>query len=454
MRRSKKPWDLVVLGGGTAGIVAAKTAARMGASALLIEEDRTGGDCLWTGCVPSKALLSVAHRVAGVRRAPGVTAQIDVDFAAVMAHVKQAIATVEPTDSPESLRAVGAEVLRGRGTFVGPSTIEVNGEKIEFHRAVLATGSAPIELDFADAEPDTVLTSDTVWDLAELPSSLLVIGGGAIGVELGQAFARLGSRVTIAEAADRLLPAEEPEAARLVTAALQADGIDVRVGTQIDSVAGFDKVLVAVGRRPGTSDIGLDRAGVELTDRGMVVVNEQLRTTNAAIYAAGDLTGHPQFTHVAGVHGSTAGSNAVLGLTRKVDTDFIPRVAYTHPEVAAFGVPADAAGTTTEMFHHNHVDRAITDAETAGYTRLVLDAKGAIVGATIVGPRAGESLAEVVLAAKQGISTRDISSVIHAYPTYADGVWNAALARLQADLARPAVRFGMRTLVRINRWRA
>lgn len=445
------PWDLVVVGGGTAGIVAAKTAAGLGSDVLLIERHRTGGDCLWTGCVPSKALLGRAHR-------RGASTS---DFSAAMAHVHTSIATIEPVDSPDDLRRTGVTVVHGDAVFTGPKSLTVDGNDVRFRHTVLATGSAPIVPPIPGLEGVAVLTSDSVWSLVDRPDRLLVIGAGSIGCELGQAFARLGTAVTLVEAGSRILPREDADAADLMASVLRADGVDVRTGTSVTGFAGLTavlddadvieagQVLVAIGRGPSTTGMALDRAGVELGPRGHVTVDKHLRTSNRRIWAAGDVTTNPAFTHVAGTHGSLAATNAVLGLRRSVDVATVPRVTYTQPEVAAFGVDLEAAetqGLTTRTIPHHDVDRAIVDERTNGFSRLVLDRKGRIIGATIVGPRAGESLAEVVLAARHGLRARDVAASMHAYPTYGDGVWKAALAQLQDDLASPTVRRTVRAL--------
>ncbi|GAA0207256.1 FAD-dependent oxidoreductase [Cytobacillus oceanisediminis] len=450
------PWDLLVLGGGTAGIVAAKTAARLGEDVLLVERHRTGGDCLWTGCVPSKALLSRAHR-------PDATT---LDFTTVMSEVHDAIATIEPVDSPQSLRDAGVVVVHGEGTFTGPASLEIGGEHVTFRHAVLATGSSPLVPDVPGLDQVQVVTSDSVWSLTIRPERLLVVGGGNIGCELGQAFARLGTEVTVIEAGPRILAREDADAAAVLHSALGADGIDVRTGVSLDRMESSEAVLsdgsripvttvlLAVGRRPGTAGIGLDRAGVEVDDGGHVVLDPRLRTTNHRIWAAGDLTGHPALTHVAGVHGSQAATNAVLGLRRAVDLATIPRVTYTQPEVAAFGMGADRVGidgVIERTVHHDEVDRAVAEDRTEGFSRLVLDRKGRVVGATIVGPRAGESLAEVVLAARHGLRARDLAASTHAYPTYGDGVWNASLAQLREDLTGPWARRAVRLLRALRR---
>ncbi|MEJ7831990.1 MAG: FAD-dependent oxidoreductase [Nocardioides sp.] len=465
-----RPWDLLIVGGGTAGLVAAHTAAGFGATVLLVERDRTGGDCLWTGCVPSKSLLASAHAAADARAASALgvrTGRVDVDFGAVMEHVRSAISTIAPVDSPEAIRRAGAMVARGTVRLTGPRTAEVDGTRVEFGQALLATGSRTVVPEVPGLRAVDPLTSDTVWSLEELPVRLLVLGGGAIGCELGQAFARLGSAVTLVETEPRLLPTEEPLASAAVHRALITDGVDVRTGVAVRGVESgpegsvvqlsdgstvtTDRLLVAVGRSPRTADLGLDRAGVELDEHRYVVVDRRLRTTNPRIWAAGDLTGHPPFTHTAGVHGSLAASNAILGLRRAVSPGLVPRVIYTQPEVAAFGVAPDAPGHTTRRIDHTEVDRATAEGRTNGHSTLVLDAKGRVVGASIVGPRAGESLAEAVLAAQVGLRARTLAGAMHAYPTWSDGVWKAALAQARHDLARPVPATVTRSLAALRR---
>jgi len=455
-------WDLVVVGGGTAGLVGAKAAAGFGARVLLVEADRLGGECLWTGCVPSKALLAAAAAAAGARNAQRLgirVSSVEVHFEAVMRRVHDAMATIAPTDSADALEAAGVSVRFGRAVFTGPQTVAVDGETVRFRQALLATGSSPAVPPVPGLADADALTSDTVWGLTTRPDRLAVLGGGSIGCELGQAFARLGSAVTVVEAADHLLPGEDPAAGALVRQALTADGVDVVTGTSaatvhadaVDRAAGvlelsdgrpvaYDRLLIAVGRRPRTSELGLDRAGVELDDRGMARVDSHLRTTNPRVWAAGDLTGHPQLTHLAGVHATIAVTNALLGLRRSVAHEVVPRVTFTHPEVAAVGVPTDrpGAGIRVRTWDHAEVDRAVADDDVTGFSRLVVDRRGRVVGATLVGPRAGESLAEVVLAVRQRLRTRDLAGSTHAYPTYGDGVWNAAIADVRAGLRAPA----------------
>jgi len=295
-----------------------------------------------------------------------------------------------------------------------------------------------------------------------------VLGGGSIGCELGQAFARLGSEVTLVEGAPRLLSREDRQAAELVTAALRHDGVTVRTGAQVVAVksvedAGllllddgtqveFDRLLVSAGRRPTTKGLGLHLAGVDLDDRGYVRVDEQLRTSNPRVWAAGDVTGLPQFTHTAGVNGSLAATNAVLGLRRRVDA-VVPRVTYTDPEVAAVGAGPDDAPADHHVVVRDHgdVDRAIAEGQVRGVTKLVVDGGGRLVGATVVGPRAGETLGELTVAVRQGLRPRDLAGTTHAYPTYSDGVWNASVEDVRARLRRPATRAAIAVLAAVRR---
>jgi len=255
--------------------------------------------------------------------------------------------------------------------------------------------------------------------LSELPAALAIVGGGSIGCELGQAFARLGSRVSVVEGAPSILPCEDPRAAAELARALVADGVDLYVD-----------------------------------HRGFVVVDDLLRTTNPHMWAAGDLTGHPQFTHTAGVHASLAASNAILGLRRKVDRTAVPRVTFTDPEVAAVGLETGRVRTGLHVvdWSHAHVDRAVAEGAIGGFARLVVDKRGHVLGATVVGPRAGETLGELTLAITRGLTTRNLAGVTHAYPTYNDGPWNAAISDVQTQLERPNTRRALRAMARLRRW--
>lgn len=433
--------DLLVVGGGTAGIVGARTAASLGADVLLVEMARTGGECLWTGCVPSKALLAAAAADAGDP----------------MAAVRAAIARVAPADSPQSLRAAGVAVRTGTVCFTGPRTLEVDGQPLGFAQALIATGSVPVVPSVDGLRG--VLTTETFWDLEALPTSLVVLGGGSIGAEIAQACSRLGVNVELVETADRLLPGEDPDAAAVVAAALVGDGVRLHTGRHAVTATAqtlalddgtmltADRVLAATGRRARIDGLGLAAAGVELDGTGHVAVDNQLRTTNPRISAAGDVTRHPAFTHVAGMHASVAATNAVLGLRRAAPVDALPRVTFTSPELAAVGCPTTpASGRVLHTLPATDVDRAIIEGDTAGFARIATDRRKHIRGATVVGPRAGEVLAELTLAVGQGMTLRDLAASVHPYPTWGDLVWNAAIGDVREGIASGSTRAAIRAL--------
>ncbi|MCY7412521.1 MAG: FAD-dependent oxidoreductase [Salinibacterium sp.] len=453
-------WDLVVIGGGSAGLVASKTAASFGARVLLIEKDRLGGDCLWTGCIPSKSLISAANKTS-LSRGTGV------DFAATMQVVHEAIQTIAPTDSREALEAEGVSVAQGTAQFLSSRTLALDGAETRFKQAIIATGTSPVAPHLAGSAGLHLLTSESFWDLRALPAELVILGGGAIGCELGQAMARLGSRVTIVQRGPRILPKEEASAARIIHEALLADGVTILAGRTAVAAAStdrfcgmitlddgqllpFDRLLAALGREPSTADLNLEAANITTTDAGFVRVDATLRTSNKRIWAAGDITGMPQFTHTAGVNGSVAATNAILGLRRQAETRVIPRVTFTSPEVAAVGLEASSADLRHQRVItrlHDHSDRAIAESNTAGYTEIVVGRRGRILGGTIVGPRAGETVGELALAVHAKLSTSALASTIHPYPTYNDPLWNAAVSDVRYRLGRGVIA-GAITLLR------
>lgn len=477
-----KRYDLVVLGGGTAGLVSSMIAAGAGARVALVERDRTGGDCLWTGCVPSKALIAsagVAHTVREAGSFGVKTAEPDIDFRAVMERVRAIRRQIEPHDSPDRLRETGVEVLEEEGRFLGPGMLRAGNRDLRFRSAIVATGSSPVippVPGLAGAEP---LTTESIWDLDVLPERLAVIGGGPIGCELGQAFARLGSKVTIVEMADRLLEREEPEASALIAETLIAEGIDLRIGTRLAGVerAGGETVLalagdrrdrddgpdeekisathllVATGRAPRTAGFGLGEIGVEVDAGGRIAVDDRLRTSARGVYAAGDVTGALPFTHVAAQQARLATPNALFGLRQKISYESVPWVTFTDPEVARVGLSEAAArerwGGTAQVasFDYEELDRAITGGRTAGFAKLVGDRRGRLVGATIAAAGAGEAIGELAawITSKAGIA--DVSRQVHAYPTLSEGPARAANAHLAAKLLTPRNRALMRPLL-------
>jgi pyruvate/2-oxoglutarate dehydrogenase complex dihydrolipoamide dehydrogenase (E3) component len=455
-------YDLVIIGGGTAALIAAHGAAGVGARVALVERHRTGGDCLWTGCVPSKSLIAAAATAHTMRRAArhGLEpVEPTVDLARVMAVIRAAQQRIEPHDSPERLRDAGVDVVLGHGRFTGPGTIDVDGRPIRFRKALIATGAHPTvpTIDgLADAAP---LTSDDVWSLTELPPRLVVLGGGPIGCELGQSFARLGSQVAIVEERPGLLPNEQRDVGEHLRHVLEGEGVAVHdattavrverardgsgfvLHTDRDGTAGtipFDRILVAAGRRASTDGLGLDTVGVAVDAHGNVTVDERLRTSAADIFAAGDVTGTMPFTHVAAHQARLVVTNALFGMRRRVSYATIPWVTFTDPEIARVGLDATAArrrwGTRAivQRFDYAALDRAITSGDASGFAELVGDPNGRLVGATVVGPTAGESIAELTAWITTGAKIATISQTVHAYPTFAEGPSRAADDLLRA----------------------
>ncbi|MDQ2894277.1 MAG: FAD-dependent oxidoreductase [Actinomycetota bacterium] len=457
-------YDLVVVGGGTGGLVSALVAAGIGARVALVERARMGGDCLWTGCVPSKSLLAaadLAHRIRHADQVGLVAGEPVIDFAQVMAHVDQARRAIAPQDSVERLEREGVDVVSGHARFERPGLISAQGRQLSYRKAIIATGSRPALPPIPGLAQAQPLTSETVWDAKDRPASLVVLGGGAIGCELAQGFARLGSHVTLIEAGDRLLAREEPRASELIASRLRAEGIDVRLGAQArvvrsDGTGGeldvehsrapgripFQRLLVAAGRDPSTTDLGLDRVGVRTDRRGSVWVDGRLRTAAAHIFAVGDVTGAMPFTHVAAYHARVATVNALFGARRRVDYATVPRVTFTDPEVAAVGLTeADARARWNDAeivsFDYAELDRAVAEGRRYGFVTLIGDPRGRLVGATIAAPGGAESIAELTAWIATGAKLDRISQVVHAYPTLSEGPARAADAHLRARFAAP-----------------
>jgi pyruvate/2-oxoglutarate dehydrogenase complex dihydrolipoamide dehydrogenase (E3) component len=430
--------DLCVIGAGSAGLSIAAGAAQMGASVVLIEADRMGGDCLNTGCVPSKALLAAAHAAHAVRNAPrlGVrAADPPIDFAAAHAHVHATIAAIAPHDSVERFEGLGVTVIRAAARFLDAATVQAGGQRIRARRFVVATGSRATVPPVPGLADVPYLTNESVFDLRALPAHLAIIGGGAIGVELAQAFRRLGSRVTLLER-DRILPRDEPEAVAVVRGALLAEGVEVIERADVTAVAregdgiaivlrdrgiAATHLLVAAGRTPNTDSLNLGAAGIATTPRG-ITVDASLRTTNRKAFAAGDVAGGPQFTHVAGYHAGIVIRQALFGLPAKVDYRALPWVTFCDPELAQVGLTEAAARQAghavtvlTQPLAGN--DRAQAEAATAGLIKLVVGRRGRVLGASIVGRNAGELIGLWALAIANSIAVGKVASLVLPYPT-------------------------------------
>lgn len=464
-------YNLVVIGGGPAGLVAAFGAAGLGARVALVEKGLLGGDCLVSGCVPSKALLRAAHAAQAAREAGelGVHTTVEVDFPAVMARMRRIRADISPHDSAERLRAAGVDVYFGAAHFTGADTVAVGDRVLHFTRCLVATGARAALPPIPGLSEAGALTNETLFDLTERPRRLLVLGAGVIGCEMGQAFARLGVEVVLLDRVDRVLPREEADAAAIVGARLVRDGVQLRLGVTVrrverrgplrvlvlddgEEIAG-DALLVALGRVPNT-DLDLARAGVRTGPAG-IVVDDHLRTDNPRIYAAGDVVGQAQFTHAADHHARLVLRNALFPTpAARVSALVIPRVSFTHPEVAAVGLSAEAAvgdpGLRVYTVPVGDTDRARTDGESTGYARVVVDGKGGIRGATIVGESAGELLAPLTLAMTHGMGLAELATTIHPYPTRSEVVFRLASAWNKERLTPTAAK-ALKTWMKLRR---
>jgi pyruvate/2-oxoglutarate dehydrogenase complex dihydrolipoamide dehydrogenase (E3) component/uncharacterized membrane protein YdjX (TVP38/TMEM64 family) len=443
--------NLVVIGAGSAGLVSALIAATVKARVTLIERHRMGGDCLNTGCVPSKSILRSAAVAADMRRAEEfglAPVEVAVDFPRVMERVQEKIAAIAPHDSVERYTDLGVDCIIGDATIRSPWEVEVNGQVLRTRHIIIASGARARVPEVPGLTDLDYLTSDTLWDIRELPPRLLVVGAGPIGCELAQAMASLGSAVTLITHAGRVLPREDPEASALLHDALIAEGVTVHSGCEprrfgrdhegqfaeceqqgTALTLRFDRVLVAVGRTPNTEGLGLEALGIGVTSRGTVEVDEALQTAVPTIYACGDIVGPYQFTHAASHQAWYAAVNALFGQFRRfrVDYSVMPWATFTHPEVARVGLSeseARAEGIDYEVTRYDldDLDRAIADSEARGFVKvLTVPGRDRILGALIVGQHAGDLLAEFVLAMKHGLGLNKILGTIHIYPTMAEG---------------------------------
>ncbi|MEM1451056.1 MAG: mercuric reductase [Planctomycetota bacterium] len=445
-------YNLVVLGGGTAGLVAAAGAAGLGAKVALVEKHLLGGDCLVTGCVPSKALIRSARAAAEARRADRLGVHVDgvrVDFAALMERMRARRSEIARHDSAQRFTDLGVDVYLGEGRFTGPSSLEVDGRTLEFAKAVVATGAKAAQPPIPGIEDVGVLTNQSLFSLTDLPEHLVVVGGGPIGCEMAQSFARFGARVTLLEGGPRLMANDDARAAEVVAKALREDGIDLRLGARVVRFEGSgaskttvietadgtesirsDQILVAIGRSPRVEGIGLEDAGVEFDRRSGVTVDDRLRTTNKNVFAAGDVGSRFQFTHAADFLARTVLRNALFFGRAKASDLVIPWSTFTDPEVAHVGLTEAMAaeqGVEHSVIEVDLVDndRAVLDAEDEGFVKVVHDPKGRVLGGTVVAAHAGEMIGELVTAVQHGTTLGTLSGVIHPYPTVADAIRRA-----------------------------
>ncbi len=456
--------NLVVIGSGSAGLVSSYIAAAVKAKVTLIEKHKMGGDCLNTGCVPSKAIIRSAKFMSHISRSEefGIKkANAEFDFAEIMERVQRIIKKIEPHDSIERYSGLGVDVIEGEAKIVSPWSVEVNGRTITTRNIIVATGARPFVPPIEGIESVQYYTSDNLWDMREQPRKLVVLGGGPIGTELTQAFGRLGIEVTQVEMAPRILLREDPEVSELVKNRLEDEGVKVLVNHRAKQVLQktgkdylvvdhegqdveleFDSLIVAVGRAASSSGFGLEELGVRLNPNGTIEVNEYLQSSVPTLYACGDVAGPYQFTHVAAHQAWFASVNSLFGLFKrfKVDYSVIPWATFSEPEVARVGLNELEAGEQNIKYEVTRygiedLDRAIADSEAHGFVKvLTMPGKDKILGVTIVGEHAGDLIAEYVLAMKHGLGLNKIQGTIHIYPTMAEankyvaGEWKRAHA--------------------------
>lgn len=464
--------DICVIGAGAAGLTVAAGGSQMGAKVVLVEKGEMGGDCLNYGCVPSKALLAAAHTAHTMRQAGrfGVGAvDPEIDFSAVNAHVRGVIDGIAPVDSQERFEGLGVQVIRSEARFTGPREVKADGRLIRARRFVIAAGSAPAIPSIPGLAEAPYLTNETIFELTERPEHLIVIGGGPIGIEMAQAHRRLGSAVTVLQRS-RILPRDDVEASEVVRLALLSEGVVIHEKAAIVSVENrsggvsvtFEEasgerqtvtgshLLVAAGRTPSVSGLGLEEAGITFTDSG-ITVDARLRTSNKRVFAVGDIAGGPQFTHVAGYHGGIVLRNALFRIPAKVNHDAVPWVTYTDPELAHVGLTdvqareryGDGLHILRWPFAEN--DRAQAERATEGFAKIVADRKGRIVGATIVGRHAGELIMPWIMAVTGRQKIGQAYGPMAPYPTLVEAGRRAAgsyyAPKLFSERTRKIVQF-------------
>lgn len=450
--------DICIIGAGSGGLSVAAGAAQLGRKVVLIERHKMGGDCLNYGCVPSKSLIAAASHAHAIRRASefGVDAgEPKVDYARVMKHVHRVIAAIEPNDSVERFEKLGCKVIKAAAKFVSPTEVEAGGERIAARHFVIATGSSPAKPPIPGLDQTPHFTNETVFDNTVLPEHLIIIGGGAIGLEMAQAHRRLGSRVTVLEAF-RIMPKDDPEAVAIVRKALEDEGVAIREGAAVTAVSKMDggvavtisrngqseaiagsHLLLAAGRAPNVEGLGLDAAGIKYSRKG-IEVDGSLRTSNARVSAIGDVAGGLQFTHVAGYHAGLIIRRLLFKVPVKTDTAAIPWCTYTDPELAHVGLTEAQAkekglahSVTRWPLHDN--DRAQAERELHGLAKVVIS-RGRPVGATIVAPHAGDLILPWVMAIGQKMKMSSVAGMVAAYPTLSEISKRAASAHFTPTL--------------------
>jgi pyruvate/2-oxoglutarate dehydrogenase complex dihydrolipoamide dehydrogenase (E3) component len=438
---SAETYDFAIIGAGSVGLIAADFAVKLGARVALLERDRIGGDCTWSGCVPSKSLLKVARVAHDLRTAStfGIQSQPPaVDMVQVREYLRSTIQRIYKGTTPEALQQKGMDILLGPVSFVDPHTLLVGSQRIAAKKILIATGAEPVRPPLPGLHEVSFSTYRQIFENDRLPDSMVVIGGGPVGVEVAQAYQRLGAQVTIF--AERLLPKEEPDASEILLRVLQREGLHIvaeralsvarsgnrtRVHSQHHQVE-CDQLFVAAGRKPTLDGLNLEAAGITYSDQG-IQVNSKLQTSASSIYAAGDVLGGEQFSHLAGWQGFQAARNALLPGSNAGVPTFTPRVTFTDPEIAQVGMTSAQAlaaypDCTVSTWPIDRVDRAVCDNDHDGMIKIFATRSGAILSATIVGHRAGEAIMEIVLAMQHKLNVSDLASAIHPYPTYNSGI--------------------------------
>ncbi len=472
---SKYDYNIIVIGGGSAGLVSSYIATAIKAKVALIEKHKMGGDCLNTGCVPSKALLRSAKMLSYAKRAKEFgfkKASVEFDFKEVMQRVQDVIKTIEPHDSRERYTNLGVDCIEGEATITSPHSVEVNGKTLTARSIIVATGARPRVPLIPNLDKIDYLTSDNVWDLKALPKKLVILGGGPIGSEMGQAFSRLGAEVTIVEKAPQILKREDENIIKLVTEKFQQEGIKILTHHQARAFKGntliceyqgkdveikFDKVFVALGRSANVTGFGLEELGVEIRPRGTIEANPFLQTNIPSIYVCGDVTGPYQFTHTAAHQAWYASVNTLFSPLKKFKVDYsvIPWATFTDPEVARVGLNEKEAKKQNILYEVttygiDDLDRAIADSEAHGFVKvLTVPGKDKILGVTIAGTHAGDLIAEYILAMKYNIGMNKILGTIHIYPTLAEANKFAAGEWKRAHVPTLA----MKLLEKFHAWR-
>ncbi len=434
-------YDLLIIGGGAAGLTAALTAQGLGKKVAIIEKQKIGGECTWSGCIPSKALINLAEEIWIAKK---YYRELLVDTSQIMKEIKHVIEKVYQEESPEVLAQKGIDVIAGEAEFLSATQIQVNEAIYEAPRLIIATGSNPLIPPIEGIETVNYLTNETFFQLEKLPESLIIVGGGSIGVELAQALNRVGVKVTLIEMAERLLSREEAEFSEKITARLSSEGVAIYTKTQVMKATHMAEatkltlrrgeeiteltaaqVLLAVGRKANVAGLSLEKAGIEYQSRGLVV-DDYLRTSNPRVYACGDVVGPYQLSHMANYQGITATLNAFLPWKRKVDYTHIIWCVFTDPEFARAGLTEKEAreqyGDRIKVYYYDfaELDRVKTQKDTAGLAKVILDRRGRILGAHLWGARAGEIISQLQALKSFQVPLARLQGVIHPYPTYGE----------------------------------